>query len=640
MSDQKLKGGLMIIGSLYWDNDPHRLELREKFLDMDSSKTVDAPIRYGRFSQNRETYTMVFSSGLTTEELGKAKLIPLKDEYCSIENIEEANDAIINAEHKTSKDLGRYNWGWGCLSILLNPNFDNQKISELWNRNFGNGFDPSHYKVGNEQPVVLSNGQLQIPWLESYNDYDFIIVTATKPEVKKYPKSDELVKTFKKDDHYFLGNYENSIRTFQDGAIIETLMESKGYKFTKVGWIPEDWEYLMLKDLGKIGSGTTPSKEVKAYWEGGTIPWLPTGKVNDKIITDSQTFITEKAVEEKRITLLPIGSVVVAMIGQGKTRGKAAILKIRAWLNQNFAYIIPNGEVDSEFLFRLLDFNYGRIRYEGDRGGNQGSLNTGMVKSIRLAFPIIPEQKAIAQVLSTWDKAFENLTQLIIEKQQKKKALMQQLLTGKKRFPRFVQDDGFKESKIGLIPNDWEVLKAKDLFKSVSIKNNGGEELLAVTQDRGAIPRSMLEGRVMSPDGSTSGYKLVVPGNFIISLRSFQGGLEYSEYRGLVSPAYTILEEKVKLDKSYFKYFFKSPEFISRLAVAVIGIRDGKQIAFGDFGFMDFRFPPIEEQQKIAEVLNAATKEIALLNQKLDALKDQKKGLMQQLLTGKKRLKI
>lgn len=217
---------------------------------------------------------------------------------------------------------------------------------------------------------------------------------------------------------------------------------------------------------------------------------------------------------------------------------------------------------------------------------------------------------------------------------------MQQLLTGKKRFPRFVQDDGFKESKIGLIPNDWEVLKAKDLFKSVSIKNNGGEELLAVTQDRGAIPRSMLEGRVMSPDGSTSGYKLVVPGNFIISLRSFQGGLEYSEYRGLVSPAYTILEEKVKLDKSYFKYFFKSPEFISRLAVAVIGIRDGKQIAFGDFGFMDFRFPPIEEQQKIAEVLNAATKEIALLNQKLDALKDQKKGLMQQLLTGKKRLKI
>ncbi|GAB5531394.1 MAG: restriction endonuclease subunit S [Roseivirga sp.] len=258
---------------------------------------------------------------------------------------------------------------------------------------------------------------------------------------------------------------------------------------------------------------------------------------------------------------------------------------------------------------------------------------------VEFLLPPLPEQKAIAAVLSKWDEGIAKLTELIELKAQKQKGLMQQLLTGKKRFAGFEKEKGFKETKIGMVPKDWEVIKAKDIFKSISIKNNQGEELLAVTQDRGAIPRSMLEGRVMSPAGSTMGYKLVVPGNFIISLRSFQGGLEFSEYRGLVSPAYTILEEKIPLDKTFFRYFFKSPEFISRLAVAVIGIRDGKQVSFEDFGFLSFRFPPLAEQQKIASVLNAAEQELKVLRKKLESMKAQKKGLMQQLLTGKVRVK-
>ncbi len=147
--------------------------------------------------------------------------------------------------------------------------------------------------------------------------------------------------------------------------------------------------------------------------------------------------------------------------------------------------------------------------------------------------PPLPEQRKIALILSIWDKSIATTEKLIESSKRQKIALMQQLLTGKKRLinpETAVQFDG-----------DWEYLKAGELFKTVSRKNNHpDEELLAVTQDLGVLPRSLLERRVVMPNGSTKGYKLVVPGNFIISLRSFQGGLEYSKYRGLVSPAYTV----------------------------------------------------------------------------------------------------
>lgn len=142
------------------------------------------------------------------------------------------------------------------------------------------------------------------------------------------------------------------------------------------------------------------------------------------------------------------------------------------------------------------------------------------------------------------------------------------------------------------------------------------------------------------PDGSTEGYKLVEPGDFIISLRSFQGGLEYSEYRGLVSPAYTVLKPILKIDEQFYKFYFKSYDFIGHLAVAVIGIRDGKQISFDDFSALRLPCPSLAEQQAIATVLSKADNELKLYEQRLAALQLQKKGLMQKLLSGEVRVKI
>jgi type I restriction enzyme S subunit len=254
------------------------------------------------------------------------------------------------------------------------------------------------------------------------------------------------------------------------------------------------------------------------------------------------------------------------------------------------------------------------------------------VKGFVLLLPPLSEQKKIAQILSAWDSTISVTEKLLTNSQQQKKALMQQLLTGKKRL---LDENGMRFS------GEWKWLKAVELFKTISQKNNSeDEELLAVTQDFGVLPRSMLERRVVMPDGSTKGYKLVVPGNFIISLRSFQGGLEYSSYRGLVSPAYTVLTPIKKIADEFYKQYYKSYDFIGHLAVAVIGIRDGKQISYEDFSFLRLPYPEIEEQRKIAAVLSAADAEISTLEKKIACLKDEKKALMQQLLTGKRRVVV
>lgn len=142
------------------------------------------------------------------------------------------------------------------------------------------------------------------------------------------------------------------------------------------------------------------------------------------------------------------------------------------------------------------------------------------------------------------------------------------------------------------------------------------------------------------PEGSTDAYKLVEPGDFVISLRSFEGGLEYSNYRGLVSPAYTVLKAKMPIVNDFYRHYFKSQDFIGRLAVAVIGIRDGKQISYEDFEFLKLPSPSLSEQQAIASVLNSAECAVKSQESYLRLLQQEKAALMTQLLTGKRRVKL
>ena len=195
--------------------------------------------------------------------------------------------------------------------------------------------------------------------------------------------------------------------------------------------------------------------------------------------------------------------------------------------------------------------------------------------------------------------------------------------------------DGYNRTRAGIMPTDWPTnVLAKNVFKSHTQKKHNGEyEVLSATQDRGIIPRKEVDIDIKYDEENISSYKKVEVGDFVISLRSFQGGIEYSKCEGLVSPAYTVLKATQSIDDNYYRAYFKTADFIKRLNGAVYGIRDGKQIGFEDFGNLAIHYPPLTEQQKIAEVLSTCDRVIELKQQLLDEKHKQKQWLMKVLFT-------
>lgn len=192
--------------------------------------------------------------------------------------------------------------------------------------------------------------------------------------------------------------------------------------------------------------------------------------------------------------------------------------------------------------------------------------------------------------------------------------------TPKLRFPEF--------RKAGA----WAFKNGDKVFNQISNKNHNSDlPILAITQEHGAIPRNEIDYSVIVTDKSVESYKVVEVGDFIISLRSFQGGIEYSNYKGICSPAYIILRKKIEVEDFYFKYYFKTDIFIRDLTKNIEGIRDGKMVSFKQFSDLLLPLPTPPEQQKIAATLTSLDEVLAAQSEKIKALQAHKKGLMQQL---------
>jgi type I restriction enzyme S subunit len=400
------------------------------------------------------------------------------------------------------------------------------------------------------------------------------------------------------------------------------------YKDTPIGKIPADWEVKRLGDFLEFKNGINSSKE--NYGNG--MPFINVMEVISKnyITYEDIPGAIEISEEQAEIYLVTKGDVLFNRTSETQEEvGLAAVYESDEKVVFG-GFVIRGKEKESliDNLFKRYCYRSSILRRQIIRNGQgavRANIGQGELSKINIPLPPLSEQKRIAEVLSTWDQAIQLTEQLIRQKEQRKKWLMQNLLTGKMRLKGF--------------SGVWKKIGAGEVFKSVTKKGYADEELLSATQDKGMIPRTMLEGRVTMPTTGTEGFKLVEVGDFVISLRSFQGGLEYSYYRGLVSPAYTVLKPKKPISEEFYKQYFKSYDFIGHLAIAVIGIRDGKQISYDDFCTVKIPYPTIEEQTAIAEILQTADKEIELLKAKAEQLKEQKKGLMQQLLTGKLRLK-
>lgn len=181
---------------------------------------------------------------------------------------------------------------------------------------------------------------------------------------------------------------------------------------------------------------------------------------------------------------------------------------------------------------------------------------------------------------------------------------------------------------------EWNKECGGKLFDQISNKDHDSSlPILAITQEYGAVPREEINYHVSVSDKSVESYKVVQVDDFIISLRSFQGGIEHSKYEGLCSPAYVILRNKTSNLNCYFKHLFKSERFIRDMTKNIEGLRDGKMVSYKQFSELVLYFPPTEaEQQKIADCLTSINELIKSEEQKLEKLEAHKKGVMNQLL--------
>lgn len=180
----------------------------------------------------------------------------------------------------------------------------------------------------------------------------------------------------------------------------------------------------------------------------------------------------------------------------------------------------------------------------------------------------------------------------------------------------------------------WVQRKAKDLFIPVNERNREDLPVLSVTQDQGVVFRNNLAIDIKYDESTLSSYKVIHPGDFVISLRSFQGGFELSNVLGISSPAYTIFDFAVpaEQDKLYWKTIFKTFKFIESLKTVTFGIRDGKSISFKEFGDLKLNYPSdVDEQRRIGEFFAKLDETIAANQRKLDLLKEQKKGYLQKM---------
>jgi len=386
----------------------------------------------------------------------------------------------------------------------------------------------------------------------------------------------------------------------------------EGYKQTKVGVIPEEWEVVRLGDVGNLVGGGTPSTENTQFWQGN-IPWISSSDLIEESIytVNKHRFITDTAIMESATKKIPKNSVlIVSRVGVGKV----AINDEELCVSQDFQCLIPK-QSNTLFLAYLI-----KEKTKLLIAFNQGTSIKGFVKndlkSLKIPLPPLKEQQKIAQILSTWDSVISKQETLIKAKEQLKKGLMQKLLSGEVRFEGV--DGEWEFTRLGdlldyLQPTPYLVAnKEYDDSYTIPVLTAGKTFILGYTKEENGIFKDDLP--VIIFDDFTTATKFV---DFPFKAKS---------------SAMKIL--KAKDDTVNVKLVFEMMQMINYEA------DDHKRYWISEFQEIEIKLPSSKEQQKIAQVLTTADKELELLKEELEMLKEQKRGLMQRLLSGDVRVVV
>ena len=396
----------------------------------------------------------------------------------------------------------------------------------------------------------------------------------------------------------------------------------QGYKATALGIIPQKWEVMRLGDIVSITSGESPSLyHLKAE---GKYPYVKVEDLNncEKYQESSREY------SDDNNTTIKAGSIIFPKRGASILNNKVRIAAKDIQMDSNMMAITPHiAIVDTEFLYiRILHERLYRIADTS----SIPQINNKHIIPYKIAVPPLAEQRKIAEVLGVWDEAIEKQARLIEKLALRKRGLMQRLLSAKLLLP------GFSEP--------WQNVKFCELFtKSIKTAEPLKKyEVLSVTKEGIVAQKSYFNKDIASED--TSKYIVVERGDLAMSGLNFWMGschilTNFDE--GIISPAYKVFKVTEHNNIDFIRDFVRSSMFLQALqGCSVIGASIVRRNLDKEMLYeWTFKIPSLKEQTAIAEVLTAADREIELAKEKLERLRRQKRGLMQQLLTGKKRIK-
>lgn len=420
-----------------------------------------------------------------------------------------------------------------------------------------------------------------------------------------------------------------------------------------IGEIPEDWRVMSLKhSLKGLRTGINPRDNFQ-LGEGNNFYVTIKNFKDGKLFLDEKCDrITDEALEiiNKRADL-KVNDILFSSISD---EGHIFLIKEKPknWtINESVFSIRPNKKIiHPKFLSYILPKNYIFAELKSkETGSTFKSIKQDHLKDSKIVVPNLNEQHYIVQFLDKKTNQIDSIRNTIIKEienlENYKKSVITEAVTKGLDKNVEMKDSGIEW--IGEIPKHWKVVKGKYIFKQRNEKGNTiNLEQLSPTQEYGVIPQALYEElsgmRAVKLSESTdlNLLKSIYKGDYCISLRSFQGGFEYSNYDGVVSPAYQVFYKKVDSYDSYYEFLFKERSFIEKMNSYTMSLRDGKNISFNDFGKTFIPYPDYNEQVIIGNFLKEFTKKIndtiKLKQKQLETLEEYKKTLIYEYVTGKK----
>jgi type I restriction enzyme S subunit len=403
--------------------------------------------------------------------------------------------------------------------------------------------------------------------------------------------------------------------------------------------LPKGWQRSKLGDIARISSGGTPDRGNPDYW-GGNVPWVTTGEIQFNTITDTAEKITAAGLKNSSAKLFPPGTLLMAMYGQGKTRGQMAKLAIEAATNQNSAAILLNEGHDPDFYFHYLSSQYENVRELGHSGG-VSHLNAGLLKQIPV--PVAPkvEQRRIANILEIWDQTIATTERLLANSRRQKKMLIATLVSARKTARG--HQSKWEQSTLNQVANV--------AVSSVNKKSEGGERAIQLCNYTDVYYRDCIDSRIAFMQATASDNEIekftLRQGDVIITKDSETAAdiavatrvtetvpnLVCGYHLAMIRP------DLNRIDPVFLHSYFNLPRTKDYFASNANGVtRFG--LPLGAIQDAPIAFPCIDEQRKIGKIISNAELEVAGLVKDIELLKLQKLALMAQLLTGKRRVHL